>query len=213
LAVLSGGKSLCRSGWQSCTTRSGGQVAQRVGSEVREPDVWRELVDDERFRRTREDGLTAVRQVAQPGGAVDGRADVVALVAQSHVAGVDADAQLDRRQGCAPTPRRKPPRRRRGRTRSRSCPLALLHRSPHRHGPRECRKPCDPAARPRPSSPPVGYPTAASSPRRRPTATSPFRSAARSAPLRSSSLAARPRVDQSRSWLPAWGHRIPQNTK
>ena len=41
-------------------------------------------------------------QVAQPGGAVDRRTDVVAfpagLAAQLHVAGVDPDAQPDRRQ-------------------------------------------------------------------------------------------------------------------
>ena len=75
-----------------------GQVAQRMGAEVVECDVWRELVDDKRFRRTRQDRLAAVGEVAQPGGAVDRRADVVAFVAQMHVAGMHADAQLDRRQ-------------------------------------------------------------------------------------------------------------------
>ena len=75
-----------------------GQVAQRVGAEVVQRDVWRELVDDKRFRRARQHRLAAVREVAQPGGAVDRRADVVAFVAQVHVAGVHADAQLDRRQ-------------------------------------------------------------------------------------------------------------------
>ena len=58
-----------------------GQVAQRVGAQVGECDVGWELVEDKRFRRTGEHGLTAVGQVAQSGGAVDGRADVVALVA------------------------------------------------------------------------------------------------------------------------------------
>ena len=37
-------------------------------------------------------------EIAQPCGAVDRRADVVSFVAQLHVAGVHADAQLDRRQ-------------------------------------------------------------------------------------------------------------------
>ena len=74
------------------------QVAQRMGAEVVERDVRRELVDDKRFRRTRQHRLAAVREVAQPGGAVDRRADVVAFVAQVHVAGVHADAQLDRCQ-------------------------------------------------------------------------------------------------------------------
>ena len=77
-----------------------GQIAQRMGAQVGERDVWRELVDDKRFRRAGQHGLTAVGQVAQPGGAVDRRADVVGLVAQLYVAGVDADAQLDRCQRC-----------------------------------------------------------------------------------------------------------------
>ena len=68
------------------------------GAEVGQRDVRRELVDDKRFRRTGQHCLAAVREVAQPGGAVDRRADVVAFVAQVHVAGVHADAQLDRRQ-------------------------------------------------------------------------------------------------------------------
>ncbi|WP_420716100.1 hypothetical protein [Mycobacterium sp. 94-17] len=37
-------------------------------------------------------------QIAQPGGAIDRRADVVALIAQPHLAGVDPDPQPDRRQ-------------------------------------------------------------------------------------------------------------------
>ncbi len=43
-------------------------------------------------------GLAAVRQIAQPRGAVDGRADVVAFVAQLHLAGMHPDAQPDRGQ-------------------------------------------------------------------------------------------------------------------
>ena len=75
-----------------------GQIAQRMGAEVDQRDVLRELVDDKRFRRTREHRLAAVGEVAQPRGAVDRRADVVAFVAQLDVAGVHADAQLDRCQ-------------------------------------------------------------------------------------------------------------------
>jgi hypothetical protein len=41
-----------------------------------------------------------VRQIAQPGGPIDGRPDVVAFVAQLDLAGVQANAQPDRRQRC-----------------------------------------------------------------------------------------------------------------
>ena len=75
-----------------------GQIAQRVGAQVGERDTLWELVDDKRFRRAREHRLAAVGKVAEPGGAVDRRSDVVAFIAQLHVAGVQADAQLDRRQ-------------------------------------------------------------------------------------------------------------------
>ena len=69
-----------------------GQIAQRMGAQVGERDPLRELVDDKWFRRTREHGLAAVGQVAEPGGAVDRRSDVVAFIAQLRVAGVQADA-------------------------------------------------------------------------------------------------------------------------
>jgi hypothetical protein len=42
-----------------------------------------------------------VRKIPQAGSLVDRRARVVALVAQLHLAGIDADAQLDRRKVCA----------------------------------------------------------------------------------------------------------------
>ena len=74
------------------------EVAQRVAAQVGQRDVGRELVDDKRFRRAGEHRLAAVGEVAQPRGAVDRRADVVAFVAQMHVAGVHADSQLDRCQ-------------------------------------------------------------------------------------------------------------------
>jgi hypothetical protein len=69
-----------------------------MGAEVVERDVGRKLFDDKRFRRTRQHGLAAVREVAQPRGAVDRRSDVVRLVAQVHITGVHADAQFDRSQ-------------------------------------------------------------------------------------------------------------------
>ena len=69
-----------------------GQIAQRVGAQIGERDTLGELVDDKRFGRTREHRLAAVGQVAEPSGAVDRRSDVVAFIAQLHVAGVQADA-------------------------------------------------------------------------------------------------------------------------
>ena len=58
-----------------------GQVAQRVGAQVGQRDIGRELIDDQRLGRARQHRLAAVGQVAQPCGAVDRRADVVAFVA------------------------------------------------------------------------------------------------------------------------------------
>ena len=200
-AVRSGGNSLRRSGWHSCTTRSGrGRSRSGWRAQIGQPRIGRQPVDDQVVRRARQHGLAAVRQIAQPCGPVDRRADVVAFVAQLHLAGVHADAQPDRRQRCPlQLPARTPPRRWRGRTPPRNCRPRPARPAAPRHGRRRCRTPRDPAARPRPSSPRAGSPTAASSPRRRPAATSPFRSAARSRPGRSSSPAACPRVDQSRS--------------
>ena len=177
--VRSGGKSLRRSGWHSCTTRSGrgrsrsGWVPRSVSQAS--AGSWSTTRS---LGRARQHGLAAVGQIAQPRGAVDRRADVVALVAQLHLAGVHADAQPDRRQ-------RRPlqlqrARHRvgwRGRTRPRSCRPRPARPGAPRHGRRRRRPACDRAARRRPSSPRAGSPTAASSPRRRPAATSPFRSA------------------------------------
>jgi hypothetical protein len=69
-----------------------GQIPQRVRAEVGQRDIGRELVDHHQFGRGRQHRLPAVSQVAKPGGAVDRRSDVVALVAKSHLAGVDPDA-------------------------------------------------------------------------------------------------------------------------
>ena len=74
------------------------KVTQRMGAEVVERDVVGKLIDDKRLRRARQHGLAAVREVAQPRGAIDRRSDVVSLAAQMYVAGVHADAQLDRCQ-------------------------------------------------------------------------------------------------------------------
>ena len=66
---------------RSVSVTSGGSWSTTRGSVAPESTVW-----------------PPWREVAQPCGAVDRRADVVSLVAQHHVAGVHADAQLDRRQ-------------------------------------------------------------------------------------------------------------------
>jgi hypothetical protein len=69
-----------------------------VAPEIGQPCIDGELVLNELFGHTRQHGLAAVRQVAQPRGLVDRRARVVALVAQTDVAGVHPDAQPDRRK-------------------------------------------------------------------------------------------------------------------
>ena len=78
-----------------------GQVAQRMRTEVVQPGVVGQVVDNHRLGRSRQQGLTAVTEVAKPSGAVDRRADVVAFVAQLDLAGVDADPQPDRRKWSA----------------------------------------------------------------------------------------------------------------
>ena len=64
-----------------------GQIAQRMGAQIGQPRVGGKPVDDQRFGRARQHGLAAVAQIAQPRGAVDGRAGVVAFVAQLDLAG------------------------------------------------------------------------------------------------------------------------------
>ena len=70
-------------------------------------------------------------QIAQPRGAVDHRPGVVALIAQQHLAGVDPDAQPDRRQRC-PLQLQRTGRRvgRAGERRHKTVTLTLLDR-PH----------------------------------------------------------------------------------
>ena len=83
------------------------QLYARVrGGEGREADAFRgrsasvggKVVEHHGSVVARKHRLSPVREVAEPGGAVDGRADVVALVAQLHFTGVHADPQPDRRQ-------------------------------------------------------------------------------------------------------------------
>jgi hypothetical protein len=42
-----------------------------------------------------------MREITQARGPVDRRSDVVAFIAQSHLAGMQSDPQPDRRQGCS----------------------------------------------------------------------------------------------------------------
>jgi hypothetical protein len=74
------------------------QIAQRMPAQIGQPRLFGELVFDHFLCCRRHDGLAAVRKVAQSSRLVDRGARVVALVAQLHIAGVHADAQLDRRQ-------------------------------------------------------------------------------------------------------------------
>ena len=99
-----------------------GEVAQPVAAQIGQPRLVGKLVFDHLLGCGRNDGLAAVCQVAQPRGLVDRRARVVALVAQLHVAGVNPDTKLDRGEiGPLQAPARISPRRRRARTRRRSC--------------------------------------------------------------------------------------------
>ena len=123
LVVRRGGKSLRTSGWQSCATRIG-RGRSRSG--------WRPRSVSHASSGSRSStnssvaadnhGLSAVRQIAQTGRFVDRRARVVAFIAQLHFTGVQADAQLDRRQaGPVVGPARMPPRRWRARMPPRNC--------------------------------------------------------------------------------------------
>ena len=75
-----------------------GQIAQPMGAQIGQPRVWREPLGDQFLGRAGEHGLPAMGEIAQPGGAVDRRADVVAFVAQLDLAGMQPDAQPDRGQ-------------------------------------------------------------------------------------------------------------------
>ncbi len=77
------------------------QITQWVDAEISQPSIGGEPVDYQIACGAGQDGLAAVRQSAQPGGAVDSRPDVVAIFIHLGVAGVHADAQPDRPQGCS----------------------------------------------------------------------------------------------------------------
>ncbi len=69
-----------------------GNAPQFVPAEISQPGVRRQRVEDQFFSGSREDRLSTVGEIADPPCPVDGRADVVALVAQEHFPGVHADA-------------------------------------------------------------------------------------------------------------------------
>ena len=71
-----------------------------MGAKIGQPGACREPVDDHVLGRARQHGLPAMGQIAQPRGAVDGRAGVVVLIAQLHLPGMHPDAQPDRCQRC-----------------------------------------------------------------------------------------------------------------
>src|ERR1700709_593220 len=75
-----------------------GEVAKLMAAEVGQPGVGRQPVDDQLLRRPGHHRLPAVGQIAQPRSAVDGRARVVAFVAQLYLPGMYADSQPDGRQ-------------------------------------------------------------------------------------------------------------------
>ena len=68
------------------------QIAQLMRSQVGQPGIVGQPVGHQLLGRARQHGLATMRQVTQPRGPVDGRTDVVALIAQLHLAGVHADA-------------------------------------------------------------------------------------------------------------------------
>ena len=75
-----------------------GQIAQRVSPQIGQPGISRKLIDNQIACGRRQHCLPTVGQIAQPRRPVDRRADVIALVAQLHIAGMHPDAQPDRRQ-------------------------------------------------------------------------------------------------------------------
>ena len=87
------------------------EIPQLMRTKVGQPGVGRQPVENQIFGDARQHGLPAVGQIAQACGPVDGRTDVVALVAQLHLTGMHADAQPDRGQRRPlQLPGRTPPR-------------------------------------------------------------------------------------------------------
>jgi hypothetical protein len=75
-----------------------GQIAQRVGAQIGQPSTLGEPIDDQIACGGGQHRLAAVREIAQPDGAVDRRARVVGVVAQLHLPGMHPDPQPDRGQ-------------------------------------------------------------------------------------------------------------------
>ena len=75
-----------------------GHIAQLVSSQIGQPCIGRQPVDHHLLRRCRQDRLAAVREIAQSRRAIHRRADVIALVSQLHLTGVQTDTQPDRRE-------------------------------------------------------------------------------------------------------------------
>ncbi len=105
------------------------EVAKTMGAEVDERGALRQPLDDEVVDRAREQRLPAVRDPPQPRAATQGDAEVVALVAQLCLGGVQRDPDAParcppaRRAARAPAGPRAPPHRVRGagRRRPRRC--------------------------------------------------------------------------------------------
>ena len=111
-----------RSAWLLFTTRSGLALPERMRSPAstsRAPPVAGRSRDPQRSRTTTSARRT---QVPDPRGTVHRRSDVIALVAQLHLAGVDADSQPDRGQRRAAGLVRTPRHRWHGRKQPQSCP-------------------------------------------------------------------------------------------
>jgi len=75
-----------------------GHPTEFVGAQIGQPHIGGQRIRHQGLSYTRQHRLTAMRQIAQPRRLVDRRADVVALVAQLHLAGVHPDPQADRRE-------------------------------------------------------------------------------------------------------------------
>ena len=104
-----------------------GQITQRVGAQIGQPRVERERVEHHRFGRAGQQGLAAMAEIAQSRGAVDGRAGVVALVAQLNLSGMQPNPQPDRGQRLALQPECTSHRiRRAGKRRDEAVALALF---------------------------------------------------------------------------------------
>ena len=102
-----------------------------MSPKVSQPGIGRKLVDNHVLGCARQHGLAPVRQIAQPRSAIDRRTGVVAFIAQLYLAGMQADAQPDRRKRCPLQLKRARHRvGRAGERRHKTVALGLFHR-PH----------------------------------------------------------------------------------